>query len=309
MAATMNIFLTGATGYIGGSIAMRLIGEGHTIHGLVRSAERARQAEAMGVIPVVGSLDDLDILGAAVGAADAVIHAAHSDHEASAMCLLEAVRGTGKPFLHTSGSSVVGTQAGGALVEGIYDEHTPFTPSPGRAARAALNERLLAPAGQDTRVAILCPSLIYGLGSGVSKHSMQIPWLLDTALRHGVAKHFGPGTNRWANVHIDDLTDLYALALNDAPPGAFYFAENGEASMRELCQAIGKMLGHSQAPQEMTLEQAAAEWGEGAAINTMGSNSRVRAVRARAELNWTPHRPSAEDEVWKGCYRDYRTGD
>lgn len=305
----MKIFLTGAMGYIGGSIAARMIQEGHGVHGLVRSAERAAQAEALGITPVLGSLDDSDVLAAAARDADAVVHAAHSDHEASALCLLEAVRGTGKPFLHTSGSSVVGTQAGGHLVDAIYDEQTPFTPSPGRAARATLNERLLAGAGPDTRVLIICPSLIYGLGSGASKHSMQIPWLLDTALRNGVARHFGPGRNRWANVHIDDLTDLYVLALNDAPPGAFYFAENGEASMRELCQAIGKMLGHEQLPQEMTLEEAAAEWGESAAINTMGSNSRVRAVRARAELNWTPHRPSAEDEIGNGCYRDYRTGD
>ena len=305
----MNIFLTGATGYIGGSLAVRLIADGHRVHGLVRSAERAGQAEALGIIPVMGSLDNLHVLVAAAGAADAVIHAANSDHEPSAMTLLEAVEGTGKPFLHTSGSSVVGTQAGGRLVEGIYDEETPFTPSPGRAARAALNERLLANAGPGTRAVIVCPSLIYGLSSGPSRHSMQIPWLLDTALRHGVAKHFGPGTNRWANVHIDDLVDLFVLALNDAPPGAFYFAENGEASMRELCEAIGSMLGHEQGPQEMTLDEAAAEWGESAAVNTMGSNSRVRAVRARAELNWQPHRPSAEDEILQGCYREYRLGD
>ena len=140
-----------------------------------------------------------------------------------AMTLLEAVEGTGKPFLHTSGSSVVGTQAGGRLVEGIYDEQTPFTPSPGRAARAALNKRLLANAGPGTRAVIVCPSLIYGLGSGPSQHSMQIPWLLDSALRHGVAKHFGPGTNRWANVHIDDLVDLFRAGPERRAAGCILF--------------------------------------------------------------------------------------
>ena len=57
----MNIFLTGATGYIGGSLAVRLIADGHSVHGLVRSAERAGQAEALGITPVMGSLDDLDV--------------------------------------------------------------------------------------------------------------------------------------------------------------------------------------------------------------------------------------------------------
>jgi hypothetical protein len=38
----------------------------------------------------------------------------------------------------------------------------------------------------------------------------------------------------------------------------------------------------------MTAAAAAAEWGEGAAHDSMGSNSRVRARRARAELGWRP---------------------
>ena len=298
----MHIFLTGATGYIGGSVAVRLIAEGHAVSGLVRSDEAARLALDCGIEPVRGTLDDLDILQSAAGRADAVIHTANSDHEASAIALLDAVAGTGKPFLHTSGSSIVGTQAGGHRLEPVYAETTPFEPSPGRAARAALNDRLLAKAGSDTRVVILCPSLIYGLGHGAGKHSMQIPWLLETARQHGVAKHFGPGTNTWSNVHIDDLVDMFVLALADAPSGAFYFVENGEASMRQLCQAIGQMLGHAEGPMEMTLSEAAAEWGEGPAMNTMGSNSRVRAVRARTELGWHPKARSAEDEILHGCY-------
>ncbi len=40
------------------------------------------------------------------------------------------------------------------------------------------------------------------------------------------------------------------------------------------------------------VEEAVALWGEGAARYTMGSNSRVRAVRARQELGWSPVRPS-----------------
>ena len=298
----MNVFLTGATGYIGGSVAVRLMADGHRVYGLARSDDAAAKAEAFGMVPVRGSLDDVTVLKRAVAASDAVIHTADSDHELSAMTLLESVRGTSKPFLHTSGSSIVGTQAGGTLLDAIYDENTPFEPSPGRAARAALNDRLLAAAGPDTRVVVMCPSLIYGLGRGPGAHSMQIPWLLETAKRHGVAKHFGPGSNRWSNVHIDDLVELYVLALAKAPAGAFYFAENGEASMRELCLALGQMLGHAEEPVEMTLDEAAAEWGEGPAMNTMGSNSRVRAVRARAELGWVPSARSAEDEILNGCY-------
>jgi hypothetical protein len=64
------------------------------------------------------------------------------------------------------------------------------------------------------------------------------------------------------------------------------------------------MLGLGERTEPMTLAEAAAEWGEGAANNTMGSNSRVRAVRARRELGWAPHRPSLLDDIEHGSYKE-----
>ena len=55
----MKIFITGATGYIGGSIAATMRGAGHEVVGLVRSDERANQAIAKGIKPIMGSLDVL----------------------------------------------------------------------------------------------------------------------------------------------------------------------------------------------------------------------------------------------------------
>jgi hypothetical protein len=74
--------------------------------------------------------------------------------------------------------------------------------------------------------------------------------------------------------------------------------------MREICQAIGRMLGLGGRTEPMTLEDAAAAWGEGAANYTMGSNSRVRAVRARRELGWVPRRPSLLEDIEHGSYRE-----
>ena len=72
--------------------------------------------------------------------------------------------------------------------------------------------------------------------------------------------------------------------------------------MREVCEAISRMLGQRGRTQSMTIEEAAGEWGEGAANNTMGSNSRVRAKRARAELGWRPQARSLIEEIEHGCY-------
>jgi nucleoside-diphosphate-sugar epimerase len=298
----MRVFCTGTSGYIGGSIAGALAAGGHEVSGLVRSEASAALVRALGLTPVHGTLDDVDVLRAAAVRADAVINSANADHEPSARAMLHALEGTGKTYIHTSGSSIVGTQSAGERVDAIFDETTPINPSTGRAARVALNEHILSFKTKGVRPIILCPSLIYGISQGPAKHSTQVPWLIALAKKAGVAKHYGPGENIWSNVHIDDLVDLYFLALASAPAGAFYFAENGENSMRQVCEAINRRLGVKVGTVPMSFDEASREWGVGAAQNTMGSNSRVRAVRARAELGWRPSRPSLIDEIERGCY-------
>ncbi|MEM7058919.1 MAG: NAD-dependent epimerase/dehydratase family protein [Pseudomonadota bacterium] len=299
----MKIFMTGVTGYIGGSVALALRSAGHDVHGLVRSEERAAEARSHGFVPIMGGLDDAGVLTSATQDADLVIHTAHADHAPSAHALLAALEGSGKRLIHTSGSSIVGTQAGGEFLAPVYDEATPFTPSPGRAPRVALNKDILGAKG--LHPVIIAPSLIYGLGHIGHRHSMQVPWLVETARRKGVPSHLGPGENVWSHVHIDDVVKLFLLAIEKAPAGALYYAENGEASMKSLCQSIGRAMGKGEATQAMTLEEAAAEWGEGPAMNTMGSNSRVRSVRARDELGWSPQGTSVTDEIERGCYLEF----
>ena len=302
----MKIFITGATGYIGGSIAHRLIAEGHQVTGLVRSDTRAEQAQSRGIVPVLGTLDDGEVLSGAARATDAVIDAASADHPACANTFLAALEGSGKVYLRTSGTSIVSTPSGGELVDDIFDEDTPFTPVPMRAPRVALDAKVRGAGG--LRTAVIAPCLIYGRGHGFNPDSIQVPWLIALARKRGVPKHIGSGANVWSNVHIDDLVTLYLLALDKAPAGAIYYAENGENSMQEVCAAIGRMLGQDGETESMNLEEAGAEWGEGPANYTMGSNSRVRGRRARKDLGWAPSGPSLMEEIERGCYADTGSG-
>lgn len=300
----MKIFCTGASGYIGGSVAAHLVASGHQVTGLVRSQEKADAIRSRGIAPLMGTLDDAATLAQAARAADAVVNAASADHKGAVDALLGALAGSGKPFIHTSGSSIVGTRSRGERSDAVFDEDTPFTPSPARTARVALNKQILAHRDSGCRPVIVCPSLIYGLGLGVEPHSTQVPLLIELAKKRGNAAHAGPGANIWSNVHIDDLVTLYTLAIDNAPAGAFYFAENGENSMHEVCAAINSMLGFAGEPSAMSMREAAAVWGEGTAEDTMASNSRVRAKRARAELAWQPKARSLIEEIEQGCYRE-----
>ena len=298
----MKVFITGASGFIGGSVAAHLVAAGHQVSGLARTAETAAALEKMGIAPVHGTLEDAEVLAAAARETDAVIDSANATHRGAAEAMLTALTGSGKAFIHTSGSSIVGTRAGGVFRPEIFDEDTPYTPSPTRAGRVALDNDIRAAAANGVRSVVIAPSLIYGRGRGLNPHSMQVPWLIALAKKSGVAKHIGPGENRWANVHIDDLITLYALALEKAPAGSFYFAENGENSMREVCEAISRLVGFGGRTQAMTVDEAVAVWGDGPANDTMGSNSRVRAKRARAELGWQPQARSLIEEIEHGCY-------
>ena len=291
----MNVFVTGAAGFIGGSIATGLVQAGHTVTGLVRSAEQADELKALGMNAVIGTLDDSHLLTEQARAADAVINAASSDHRGAVEALLDALRGSNKVFLHTSGSSIVGDASGGLGTDKIYYEDQLPEPTADKAARVAIDNLVLAAAGQGIRSAVLCNTLIYGHGA-LPRDSVQLPRLLKQAKKSGIVRHVGPGLNIWSNVHIDDVVDLYLLALEKSPAGAFYFVESGEASFRDMSAAIATALGLGE-PQDWPLDQAKEEWGYEMASYGLGSNSRVRGKKARELLGWQPHGPSVMDWI------------
>jgi nucleoside-diphosphate-sugar epimerase len=291
----MKIFVTGAAGFIGGSIAAALVRKGHEVTGLARKPEQAQELAKIGVTAIIGNLNDRALLIAQAQAADAVINAASSDNRAAVEALIDGLSGTGKVFLHTSGSSIVGDASGGEGTDKIYHEDALPAPTPDKAARVAIDDLVLAAAAQGIRSAVLCNTLIYGHGA-LPRDSVQLPRLLKQARKSGIVRHVGPGRNIWSNVHIDDVVDLYLLALEKTPAGTFYFVESGEASFRDMSNAIAQALQLPPA-QDWPLEQAKEEWGYEMASYGLGSNSRVRGQRARTLLAWAPHRPAVLDWI------------
>ncbi|MDH0748327.1 NAD-dependent epimerase/dehydratase family protein [Pseudomonas sp. GD03842] len=292
----MNVFITGAAGFIGGSIATGLVQKGHHVTGLVRSAEQAEELTALGIVPVVGTLDDKALLIEQARRADAVINAASSDHLGAVQALIEGLEGSDKPLLHTSGSSIVGDASGGEHSEVIYYEDNLPAPTSDKAARVAIDDRVLASAQEGVRSAVLCNTLIYGHSLGVNRDSVQLPRLVKQARKSGVVRHVGSGGNIWSNVHINDVVELYALALEKNPAGTFYFVESGEASFLDMSNAIAQAMGLGKA-QDWPLKDAEAEWGYEMANYGLGSNSRVRGKHARELLGWAPKTTSVIDWI------------
>lgn len=290
-------FLTGATGYIGGSVASALVKSGHLVRGLVRSPDNAARLAECGISPVLGDLDNSDLLIAEARAADGVINTANADHGGAVQALIAGLEGSNKPLVHTSGSSIVGDDARGMFrSDKIFDEDTPLLVHPMKQARRGIDLMVLEAVDRGVRSSVICPSLIYGLGQGLNRKSVQIPFLIDEARKQGAVQVVGAGLNTWSNVHIDDVVELYLLAVRNAPAGAFYFAESGEASFLELGNALTKRLGLA-ATERLPIETAAESWGHARAYFTFGSNSRVRGTRARRELGWVPRYTSVTDWI------------
>ncbi|GJH27291.1 NAD-dependent epimerase/dehydratase family protein [Caballeronia novacaledonica] len=298
----MNIFITGAGGFIGGSIAAGLARDGHRVRGLIRRAEQADDLKRLNIEPVIGSLDDTDLLATEARAADAVINAASSDHRAAVETLIGALEGTNKPFLHTSGSSIVGDASGGEASDKIYSEDDLPAPTPDKAPRVAIDTLVLDAAKRGVRSAVLCNTLIYGHGAVPNATSVQLPRLERQAKKSGIVRHVGRGLNIWSNVHIDDVVDIYRLALEKSPAGTFYFVESGEAQFRDMTTAMARAL-DLRGPEDWPLEEAIEEWGYEMASYGLGSNSRVRSKRTREVLGWEPKRTSVIEWIEKDMVR------
>jgi len=288
----MKVFVTGASGYIGGSIAARLVELGYAVLGLVRSREKAVLLQERGIAPVVGTLDDWGVLTDAAIEADAVVHAASADHPGSVLTLLGALERSAKPLLYTTGSGIVADSARGEYAsDRVLTEDDYFEPVPFRRPRVSTNQ-LVREAGisKGIRSIVICPTMVYGAGRGLQPESDQLPKLIGLSRQLGAGVYFGQGINRYSHVHIDDIVDLYVLALEKAPGGSFFFAENGDASFKEIAEMISQALGFDGRTMSLGVEGVLRQYGE-AGLYGVTSNSRVSAQNAR-RLGWTPKGPS-----------------
>lgn len=296
----MNVFLTGAGGYIGGSVAAALIKRGHQVRGLTRSATGAEQLKSYGITPVMGELDDSRLLKQEASVADMVINTANADHRGAVEALISGLSQSGKRLIHTSGTSIVGDDARGDFCsEVIFSEETSLAIDPRKQARRDIDLRVMDAAKQNVHSAVIIPSLIYGHGTGVNKQSIQVPFLVKNAHEVGSVQIVGKGLNTWSNIHIDDLVNLYLAVSEQAPAGSFYFAEKSEASFSDVAEAISRRFSIPHI-EHLHAEEAVKRWGAARALFTFGSNSRVRSVRAKKELNWRPVHVSVQNWILAG---------
>ena len=300
-----KVFITGVAGYIGGSVAAKLVQAGYKVKGLTRLEANKSKLAVIGIEAVVGDLSDIALVTKEAEEADIVIDAADSDNEEAVKIFLNALKGSGKIFIHTSGSSIVSDQANGEPGENIYDDHlydqgSKFVPDVQKQSRVDIDKLVLSASANDIKSIVICPCLIYGKGSGIKPENQQILNLINEARQTGVAKAIGRGENIWSTVHIDDLTELYLKAIEKAEGGLFLFAENGEITFKQIAQTIKLALNLKTEVLAWPVQEAIDKLGFGTAVFGLGSNSRIRGVVSRS-LGWQPTRNAVLADTKRTC--------
>ena len=239
----MRVFLTGATGFIGSHVIPELLGRGHQVLGLTRSAAGARQLEAAGVEVHRGDLEQPETLASGAAAADAVIHSAF-DHnfetffentkkdERNIAAMGSVLEGTQKPILITSGVGIGTPLDGGPATEDVLNPRHANPRIATELAGAALIARRI-----DVRT-IRLPQV-----HDTTKAGLITP-LVAEARRAGAVAYLGEGETRWSAAHVSDVAKLYVLALEKGEPGARYNASVEEGvTARAIAEAIGRGIG------------------------------------------------------------------
>jgi nucleoside-diphosphate-sugar epimerase len=296
----MRVTLTGATGFVGSHILTELLEHGHEVTALVRDLDQADSVATHGATPIVVDLYDRPAAVGPLRAADAAIHTASPGDETSANldsavadAAIEALAGTGKPYLHISGLWIYGDNTS-------ISEESPANPPPLVAWKEPIERRVLD--AKQMRGVVIGSSVAYGDGGG------GIPSLLLASPRDadGNLIMLGTGQQHWPTVHVADLANFFRRVLEDDSARGRYVIGNGlNQTVAELTKAAA-VAAEATGAVPGSDDEARARLGDYFA-EVLLLDQGTFAARAHDQLGWYPTHPGFVDEFRHGSYRKQLT--
>jgi nucleoside-diphosphate-sugar epimerase len=244
----VRIFLTGATGFVGGAIASQLVSAGHDVHAVVRTPAKAEALRLLGVHLHSGDVTDKASMHAPMRGADAVMHVAgwykvgvrdhrdaHAVNVTGTRHVLELMEELGVPRGVYTSTLAVNSNTGGRIV----DEDYRFT---GR--HLSVYDRTKAEAhriaedfiARKLPLIIVQPGLVYGPGDTSGIRTM---W------RDFLARKLPaiPKRTAFAWGYIDDIARAHILALERGRAGRNYFICGPVHTLEEALDMASEITG------------------------------------------------------------------
>jgi nucleoside-diphosphate-sugar epimerase len=244
----MKIFITGASGFVGGAASGALSKAGHKITAMSRSEKSDAAIRATGADPVRCDLESIS--AEHVAGCDVVLHCAAfveawgpkdawaKGNVEGTRAVLAAAKAGVKRFIH------IGTEAGIVHGQDIRDADEDYPLSPNSpypyCATKAQAEMLVRAANVpgSFETIVLRPRFIWGPGD-----TTLLP-TVEAMARAGKWTWINGGKAMTSTTHIDNLVHAITLALTKGTPGAAYFIlDDGTVSMKDIITGMAASKG------------------------------------------------------------------
>lgn len=245
----MRIFITGASGFVGGAAASHFVRRGDEVHAMSRSDKSDAAIRALGATPVRCDLENVS--AAHIAGADAIIHCAafveqwgpadawkRFNVDGTARVLAAAREAGAKRFIHISTESVLWR---GQHLRGGVDETYPLAPNSPYpyASTKAQAEILVRQANTPSfETIILRPRFIWGPGD------TTLAPTIEAMARADKFAWVNGGRALTSTTHIANLIHAIDLALTKGQGGEAYFIlDDGVRPMREMIAGVAAARG------------------------------------------------------------------
>src|SRR5213593_3424753 len=191
----MRAFVTGATGFIGGHVARRLVERGWDVTALARSPERTGALKQLGVTVVPGDVTEPSSLSGPMAKADAVFHLAawyqlgvndrmkmfQINVKGTENVMEAAVEAEIPKIVYCSSVAALGTHAAGEIPDETY-RHTGNYGSVYEETKFLAHQRVREFTAEDVPIVTVMPGAVYGPGDtsilGVLMRFYAKGWLI-----------------------------------------------------------------------------------------------------------------------------------
>jgi nucleoside-diphosphate-sugar epimerase len=249
----MKIFITGATGYIGNLLALKLADAGHSIHALIRDRKKIPMLKHDNIKVFFGDINNKEEVGAAILGCEQVYHVAGhvktwmKDPSVIYKVNVEGTLNVLDAAINADIKKIVFTSTCGVIGPGLNEPMTEKDPRltgynlDYELSKKMAEEMITRYIKKGLNVVIVSPSKVYGPGK--ISHAFAYNAIIKTFLHKGIVLIPSPGNYQGCFGYIDDVVNGHILAMEKGKAGEKYILGGINLSYKNFFLQVKKIYG------------------------------------------------------------------